>query len=203
MAMEAKLAMKQTQKLVMTQMLQQAIKLLPLSRLELIQVIRQELTQNPLLEEVTISDQELSLSDGEGELPLSEESRVREAEWEEINWEHYMQDDPGDRSPLEPYEEKPPLENRLALKLSLSELLLRQLSTSANTLEEKQIGIVLIGNIDEDGYLRDDLNEIACELGVSLKSVEQVLALIQTFDPPGIGARTLEECLLLQLQQLE
>ncbi len=205
MALEMKMTLKQTQKLVMTPMLQQAIKLLPLARLELVQLIRHEMVENPLLEEV-LSDEEDGIgTDDIEKAGLDDEGgpEAQKEEREEIDWEIYLQENM-DRgiSPGE-YIERPSIDSTLKKEISLSDHLLWQLYLSAHDELDKRIGVFLIGNIDSDGYLKSELTEIA-EIGnVEVEKVEEVLKLIQTLDPPGVGARDLKECLILQVQNID
>ena len=200
MALEVKLALKTTQKLVMTAMLQQAIKLLPLSRLELIQKVHQEMLENPFLED--------ALAQEENSIDVAEEGLSQEAEEApandfEIDWEMYLQDsgdDPG--LPMDSGKEIPSLEATLRNETSLTDYLIWQLSLSVHTDPEREIGAYLIGNIDDNGYLQCDPDEVAETFGVSVETVESVLEIIQSFDPAGISARDLQECLLIQLDHL-
>ena len=200
MALETKLALKTTQRLVMTAMLQQAIKLLPLSRLELVQKVQQEMLENPFLEDVA--------SQEEGELDLSDEPLTQETEEEppkelDIDWEAYLQDTGGEASfPSDNEKEFPSLEATLKNETSLTEYLLWQLSLVVYAEIDKQIGTYLIGNIDDDGYLQCQLQEVADVFGVSENRVEDLLRIIHSFDPAGVGARDLQECLLIQLTHL-
>jgi len=205
MGLETKLALKQTQRLVMTAMLQQAIKLLPMARLELVQVIRQELTENPLLEEVELAE--------DGETPAEEEEVQTPAEASEtltdgqelydINWQEYFPEDSEWKGlPSEEYEERFSFENTARAPTTLSEHLLAQLLMATTDAVERRVGAFLIGNIDDEGYLRSELDEAMAETQTDRSIVERVLALIQTFDPAGVGARGLCECLLIQIRHL-
>ena len=200
MALETKLLLKTAQKLVMTAMLQQAIKLLPLSRLELIQKVHQEILENPLLEEIAtqeMSDTALTTEE------LSQETQ-EESEESAVDWEAYLQD--FNSSPdyaASPGKEVPSLETTLKSETSLSEHLLWQLSLSVHGELERQIGTYLIGNIDEDGYLQCQTEEVTTVLGVDEAQVRAVLEVVQSFDPPGVGAHDLQESLLIQLHHLE
>jgi RNA polymerase sigma-54 factor len=199
-ALETKLLLKTTQKLVMTATLQQAIKLLPLSRLELIQKVHQELLENPFLEE--IATQELSDTELANE-ELSQEA-PQESEEFEVDWEAYLQDfnSSPDYTPSVG-QEVPSLEATLKSETSLAEHLLWQLSLTVHDELEKQIGTYLIGNIDDDGYLQCQTKEVATVLGCDEAQICAVLGVVQSFDPPGIGARDLQESLLIQLHHLE
>ncbi|MFV1951876.1 MAG: RNA polymerase factor sigma-54 [Nitrospinota bacterium] len=202
MAMDMKLSLKQTQKLVMTPMLQQAIKLLPLARLELVQLIRHEMIENPMLEEV-LSDEEDGVGTDDTERLGSDDEEGSEAQQEkgeEIDWEIYMQENIDRGISPEEYIERPSIDSTLRKEISFSDHLLWQLYLAAHDELDKRIGIFLIGNIDSDGYLKSDLTEIAEMCNAELEKVEYVLKLIQTFDPSGVGARDLKECLILQVQ---
>jgi len=205
MGLETKLSLRQTQKLVMTAMLQQAIKLLPMARLELVQVIHQELMENPMLEEVALAE--------DGETPAEEEDAQPPAEASEtltdgkelydINWqEHFPEDWEWKGLPSEEYEERFSYENAMRAPTTLSEHLLAQLLMATTDDLERRVGAFLIGNIDDDGYLRGELDEAMTETQTDRATVERVLALIQTFDPAGVGARDLCECLLIQIRFL-
>jgi RNA polymerase sigma-54 factor len=200
-ALETRLALKTTQRLVMTAMLQQAIKLLPLSRLELIQKIHQEMLENPFL------DDAIGQEDTEGDAPeeeeLAQETSEESSQDLDIDWEVYLQDSGGDMSfPVDRDQEMPSLEATLRNETSLTEYLLWQLSLAVRTELDKSIGTYLIGNIDEDGYLQCQIDEVAAVLEVGNEPVEEVLRMLQSFDPAGVGARDLQECLLIQLHHL-
>ena len=200
MALETKLLLKTTQKLVMTATLQQAIKLLPLSRLELIQKVQQEILENPFLEEV--ATQEVSDTDPTTvELP---QETSKESEEFEVDWEAYLQDfsSSPDYVPTVS-KEVPSLEATLKSETSLADYLLWQLSLSVHDELEKQIGTYLIGNIDDDGYLQCQTEEVAKGFEIKEEQICAVLEVIQSFDPPGVGARDLQESLLIQLHHLE
>lgn len=182
------LKLKQSQKLLMTPELRQALKILQLSSLELEQYVNQILLENPLME----------IKEGENNLFSAEEKKEREVNWEEYFREcqkqtHYM-------SSREAKEEIP-LENIVVHDLSLQEYLLSQLGClRLNSLEQK-IGRYLVGNINSAGYLTVTIDQSARDLQVGKKQVERILQLIQNFEPAGVGARDLRECLLLQLKQ--
>jgi RNA polymerase sigma-54 factor len=199
-ALETKLLLKTTQKLVMTATLQQAIKLLPLSRLELIQKVHQEILENPFLEEVVT--QEMSDTDlATAELP---QETAQESEEFEVDWEAYLQDFSSSPDYVPAIsKEVPSLEATLKSETSLAEHLLWQLSLTVHDELEKQIGTYLIGNIDDDGYLQCQTEEVARGFELEEEQICAVLEVIQSFDPPGVGARDLQESLLIQLHHLE
>ena len=192
------LSLEQTQKLIMTPELRQAITILQLSAMELAEYIEQELLENPVLEK----KEEAEKSEHEETTP--DESREQEDKFD-IDWQEYFQD----RSDLgytqrervgEP--EQFGFENFLSQAPSLQETLLTQLSLTNLSKAECEIGEYIIGNIDEHGYLTCTLEEICTGLDVQFEQAEKVLNVIQTFDPPGVGARNLVECLLLQVDSL-
>ena len=205
MGLETKLSLKQTQKLVMTQALQQAIKLLPMARLELVQAIRQELTENPMLEEVALAEDGVTPAEEE-DTPSPDESADTVADGKElydINWQEYFPEDWEWKGlPSEEYEERFSYENTARTPTTLSEHLLAQLMMATPDEVERRIGAFLIGNIDDEGYLRCELDEAVTATEADHATVARVLSIIQTFDPTGIGARDLRECLLIQVRFL-
>ena len=208
MAMEMKLNLKMSQKLVMTPMLQQAIKLLPLARLELAQLVHQEITENPVLEEIMEGEEVEESPPDEPEAvpeepPAAEEAPVEAATPEqEIDWESYIQNNIDHGSGVESYTERPPIEATYRKEPSLHDHLQWQLDLALDTEQDKFIGQCIVGNIQNDGYLCAELSEIADIAQVTEHEVLRILKIIQTFDPPGVGARSLKECLLIQAQAL-
>lgn len=214
--MELRLELKLTQKLVMTPQLQQAIKLLQLSRLELQQTLSQHLMENPLLEEgeSEVEEEEGTDSPAEGKETVSADGEssgeVEQTEFSETlsseEWDNYYESDwragGSSTSSSTVDEDFPSYEQTLTKPTSLEDHLLWQLRLSSVNETEQAIGTILIGNIDEDGYIRTSLEEIAVSVQVSLHQVENALDLIHTFDPPGVGARDLQECLNIQLRHL-
>jgi len=186
MALDLKQEARLTQQLVLTPQLQQAIKLLQLNRLELEAAIEEELNTNPMLEV-------------EEEPPREDQG----GEPEGVPWSgtYLAPRRPSRRK--DPFEEGPSLEDLAKKETTLQEHLLWQLKMSALDEKASRIGSFLIGNIDEDGYLRISLEEVSQRLGCPVEEVEDVLRVIQGFDPPGVGARDLRECLLIQIRQRE
>ncbi|HEU0265973.1 MAG TPA: RNA polymerase factor sigma-54 [Geobacterales bacterium] len=213
MAIEMRQQMKLTQQLVMTPQLQQAIKLLQLSRVELQDLVRQELEENPILDE----SPELEEIKEQEQVERFEEEREPEPASEEftevtggeesskaLDWESYLD---GYRSSAgEQYydddDDRPSYENVLTRKGTLIDHLMWQLNLTRLTEQEEAVGMELIGNIDEDGYLRATLADIATACAVDEPAVERVLLKLQEFDPIGVAARDLRECLLIQVYQL-
>jgi len=179
---EIGLHLKQVQKLIITNELRQALTVLQLPVLELQSYIERELEENPLLERQDDVEHEA--------LPGEEEA--------EAEWFPYFDDSSDLGIPQERHE----LEHQefSLARPTLFEHLLSQLRLSLPPGRERFIAEYLIGNIDKAGYLRVDTEEAAAALGVSRAEVDRVVALIQTFDPPGVAARDLTECLLLQLR---
>ncbi|MEW6336231.1 MAG: RNA polymerase factor sigma-54 [Acidobacteriota bacterium] len=225
MALEQKLHLRLAQKLVMTPTLQQAIKLLQLSRLELEQELAQEVQANPLLEMV-----EESPAEDEEAIPTAERSKDEEsgggddgsasgaapdtatadeseraAESDpfsqveiEALFSNYLHDTARVPSTWED-EEEAPLENSPAPEASMFEALCGQIHLASVEPQLAAVCEFIIGNLDPDGYLRMPEAELASQLGVSLQRVAEALGIVQGLDPPGIGARSLQECFVLQL----
>ncbi|MDD5559672.1 RNA polymerase factor sigma-54 [Candidatus Methylomirabilis sp.] len=202
MAFEAKLSLRQAQKMVMTPMLQQAINLLQLSRLELLQAVRQEVEENPVLEE-TIEETE-ELDDVPALKSVVEEPTIErngEGQVAEIDWESYLQD-ASDYRPSIQYEsvDRFDSESMLTRPGSLQDHLLFQLHLTVRDQELLRLGCLIAGELDDNGYLRSSIEELASLAGASVESMESALRLVQGFDPAGVGARDLQECLLIQLR---
>ena len=214
MALELKQTLKLVQQLVITPQLQQAIRLLQLTRLELVDLISQEMKENPLLEEDEDTKESV-----EAEGPVSEQDQGEpsvDAEHtievkgegegtEEFDWENYLENynlTSFQKQSREDGEERPSFENFLSKRTTLSDHLNWQLQLSHSTEEEQKVGTLIIGNLDEDGYLKIALEDICSEANLSLEVVEGTLRKIQQFDPVGVAARDLKECLLIQLEQM-
>lgn len=209
MALEQKLHLKLSQKLVMTPSLQQAIKLLQLGSFELQEVLNQEMLENPLLEETTeeilkAEDPEPGLQEAKAEEPAAESAGERDS-FDEIDYDSYFQDymEYGYNSrSTEEYDEFP-LENTLSRPPSLAEHLGWQLGMSDTRERIKEIVVFLIGNLDGDGYLRVTPEEVESAGPYTTAEVAEAMTILQSLDPIGVGARDLRECLLLQLAWLE
>jgi RNA polymerase sigma-54 factor len=197
-----------SQKLVMTPMLQQAIKLLPLTRLELAQQVRQEIMENPVLEEIQEDEELIDEKDNkEGtqtakptesfDVPQKDEPTLDSPD---IDWDTYFQENIDRGMSAESYIERPSIETTYKKDPSLSDHLLWQLNLSVNNDREKFIGTCIIGNIQSDGYLRAEINDLCKISQGSEEEVLNVLKIVQGFDPNGIGGRCLKECLAIQAQ---
>ncbi|MGZ8810687.1 MAG: RNA polymerase factor sigma-54, partial [Thermoanaerobaculia bacterium] len=199
----------------MTPSLQQAIKLLQLSKLELQEVLNQELLENPLLEETAeeakAEETEAETADqktdaDEEDTKAAEQAKDKERDsFDEIDYDAYFQDyiEYGYNPRMSEEHEDFPIENTLTRPPNLTDHLTWQLSMSDASPRIKEIGTFIIGNIDEDGYLRASSEEVQAAGKYDAAEVEQAVQAIQMLDPIGVGARDLRECLLLQLDFLE
>jgi RNA polymerase sigma-54 factor len=221
MALELKLSTRLSQQLVITPQLQQAIKLLQLSRLELTELIQNELLENPCLEDPETQPAEPDVepqSTGEKHEQAREEDRGHEHAVDEVgtsdgtlkepanfDWENYLESYNAPGYALERNsgaDEVPTYDNFLRQAESLHDHLLWQLHLSSMTPREVELGTEIVGNINDDGYLQSSIEEIANKMKAPATEVGEVLAKIQLFDPNGVGARDLQECLLLQARLL-
>jgi len=207
MPIQQKLHTKLVQKLILTPSLQQAIKLLPMSTLELSDMLNQEMVENPLLEEVPTEDLQPVEAAPAAEKPAAEEGPKTQKDdaWDDSDYEYffgdYLDDGYRPRAPQE-VKELPPIENTLSTPTSLSDHLLWQLSLQTDDDLMREIGSAVIGNLDEDGYLVASVDEIAAMGSWPIAEVERALRLVQGFDPIGVAARDLQECLWLQLRHV-
>ena len=207
MEMRMNLNLKMSQKLVMTPMLQQAIKLLPLARMELAQLIRQEIIENPVLEELleeeNENDQENSQEEKEPNEDLtSDNEQSSDSQDQEIDWDSYFQGNIDQGMSVESYTERPSIESTHKKEANLADHLMWQLDLSVDSDLDKFIGSCIIGNIQNDGYLCADLKEIAEISQTDEENVLRVLKIIQGFEPAGVAARSLKECLMIQTRTL-
>lgn len=218
MAFELKQSLKLSQQLLMTPQLQQAIKLLQLSRLELEQFVTQQLAENPCLEEgVTESGEEQAAVERERERTeeqvVSEQMReagsivddVRGAD-KDLDWDQmarYQEGMPNSqtanrKSAAE--DDQPNFENMVTKAGTLQEHLMAQIGELDFDDLELKLATLLIGNIDERGYLNVTIDELCTTEGLEKDQVEDILDTIQRFDPAGVAARDLKECLYLQVR---
>lgn len=206
MALELRQQLKLSQQLVMTPQLQQAIKLLQLSRVELVETVQAELLENPFLEEHAEEHpaQIEAPREVKAELPDAYDSDLaRNADWED-----YLGEFASSSRQMQTYEgsqpdEMPSFEARYASKPSLEGHLMWQLRLSRLSEQEKEIGEVIIGNIGSSGYLRASVEDIATLAHCSAEAVEHVLHIIQRLDPVGVAARSPQECLMTQIEVLD
>ncbi len=224
MALELKQSLKLSQQLVMTPQLQQAIKLLQLSRTELSDVLAQEMIENPILEDQidvgrdrtekqqqdtkTETAPESNGVDGPSMETASAKEKTDIENATSADWEQYLGTSYSSGSGLAGgsrdfnNEELPSYEATLTKKSSLYDHLMWQLRLSSFNKEEEAVGALIIGNLDDDGYLQDSLEDMSKREGVEYAFAERVLKMLQEFDPVGVAARNLQECLLLQVKHL-
>jgi RNA polymerase sigma-54 factor len=217
MALEQKLNLRLSQRLVMTPSLQQAIKLLQMSKLELEEVLTQEMVENPILEEEQEETPEAEAAErpeAEAEAPKEATSPAETAgeapaekerdSFDEIDFDSYFEEYLDTSYNPRQYEESEqvPLENILSKPPGLQEYLTWQISMSDAAPEIRDIATYLIGNIDDDGYLRVTRDEIRAAGYENEADVEKALTLVRSFDPPGICAFDLPDCLRLQIRAL-
>jgi RNA polymerase sigma-54 factor len=224
MVLSPKLELRQGQQLVMTPQLQQAIRLLQLSNIELCSFVEAELERNPLLEREEVAPEPEQRADapkaqgdeaGDGEQVWGGDEKSfsrngpgdgaeNEGPGPELNGAD--RHDPGGWASLRPTTshsfggEDINLEDFVAARRSLADYLTEQLHVAILAPAERLIGAHLIHMVEEAGYLQGDLAELAEKLGAPPTLIDKVLGILQTFDPPGVFARTLAECLALQLK---
>ncbi|MGE4263808.1 MAG: RNA polymerase factor sigma-54 [Desulfovibrio sp.] len=212
MGLELRQQLKLTQQLVMTPQLQQAIKLLQLSRLELVESIQQELMENPFLEELdpdvvdtapatdNLDDYESAHTDSQSR---ADEDLMRTADWENYLGEFSSVTKQSLGRDLEVPEEGLSFEARLTSKPTLEGHLSWQMRLSNFTERDLAIGEVVVGNLDSRGYLQASVEEMREQLpDVDLSDIEAVVRRIQRLDPVGVAARSVQECLLVQMEVL-
>ncbi len=202
MALQLKQSLSLSQQLIMTPQLQQAIKLLQLSRMELLETIYGEMETNPILEEQAPDelDEDKALEETpKSEEPIIDEVTVNEKAREDVDWESYLSEYNTGWAET-PYEsrEATPFETITSEKTSLHSHLMWQLNMSALPEPEKEISIHIIGNLDDDGYLQSTVEELSETTNYTEDQVLETLRFIQKFDPVGIAARDTQECLLIQ-----
>jgi RNA polymerase sigma-54 factor len=217
MALEQKLNLRLSQRLVMTPSLQQAIKLLQMSKLELEEILTQEMVENPLLEEeqeetpepepaerAEVRQEEAAAPPADSAAPAEPPPEKERDSFDEIDFDSYFQDYIESAYNPRQYEESEavPLENTLSRPQGLPEYLNWQLSMSDAPTDVREIATYLIGNVDEDGYLRVTRDEIRAAGYTEDSEVEKALEVVRSFDPPGVCAFDLPDCLMLQIRAL-
>ncbi len=234
--MELKQTQKLVQTLVMTPQLQQAIRLLQLSRMELVDEVRREMDANPMLADEDIDPRGRDAADTgaptprEKERPVEERfgeterfeadvnmsSRAEERKAQEVDWEQFLENrtlqQPVPSGNRQGFEELPPIEANLTRQRTLAEHLTWQLQMSEFVEEERRFAELVIGNLNDNGYLdlkgvqREDgtctpdltIEDLATEAGLDPEDAPEVLRMIQDFDPVGVASRDLQECMLVQ-----
>lgn len=229
MAQGLHLSQRLSQSLILAPQLQQSLALLQAPTLELKALVEQELQQNPVLEEAQAQEAESAERDGENEKPAetvdlseppadltfdpaSEKPSTEpvddfQAEFERLvqldqEWrDHFAQTNIPLRASQEDEEKRQFMFDSLVAGTSLQEMLLEQVRESSLSREQWPVAEMIIGNIDDFGYLKATIEELSLSTGLPGLQIDAVLKVIQTFDPPGVGARDLRECLLLQLER--
>ncbi len=201
MKMGFELNLTQTQKLIMTPELRQAIQVLQYNNVELMEFINKQLEVNPFLEPVDRNSETISKEEQSIELEKSEANDSKD----EIDWKDVIEK--YDDISYKAYgnavnsDDKQTFESYTSKKMSLKDHLMLQLGVSVKTQKEKRIGEFIIESLDRKGYLGCTLQDISLLLNEDVVEIERILRLIQTFDPIGIGARNLSECLMIQLKE--
>ncbi len=205
MGITQKLHTRLVQKLILTPSLQQAIKLLPMSTLELSDLLNQEMVENPMLEEVPTEDLQPADTAAAPEKAEPDLQSNKPETWDDQDYEYffgeYLEDSYRPRAQQE-IKELPPIENTLSTSSSLADHLMWQLSMQTNDPLLRDIGSAVVGNLDDDGYLVASFDELAGMGPWNVADVERALRLIQSFDPVGVAARDLQECLQIQIRHL-
>src|SRR3954465_7363837 len=232
MALSQRLEFRQSQALVMTPQLMQAIKLLQLSNLDLAAYVDGELERNPLLERPSEGPGEgTQLGENAPNTQAENGSTAPESEWSksDVNGSAAIEDSfdtpienvfPDSEAPARPAQSEPAaysewagvgsggredgdynLEAFVSAETTLADHLGEQLALALADPVRRMIGRHLIDLVDEAGYLTGDLAAVAERLGAPSSEIEAVLAIVQSFDPPGVGARNLSECLTIQLKE--
>ncbi|MGN6555835.1 MAG: RNA polymerase factor sigma-54, partial [Verrucomicrobiota bacterium] len=229
MAQGLQLSQRLSQSMVLAPQLQHSLALLQAPTLELKALVEQELQQNPVLEEAPATEMDLQERDKDGE-PLSEVSDPTEPP-EDVNFDpatenppkeqpddfqieferlvqldqewrdHFAQTNAPSRFSAEDEEKRQFMFDSLVAGTSLQEMLLEQVRESSVPEDQWPIAEMIIGNIDDYGYFKASVEELATTTGLPAEKILEVLKAIQTFDPPGVGARDLQECMLLQLER--
>lgn len=209
MAVKMSQGLKQTQNLAMTPQLQQAIKLLTLTHLEMTNVIAEEMVENPMLEEaggeseVEAADENReATSDDFSEAPLMKEK-------DDFDWDSYADSfnsnssAPNMATPSSDSDEMPTYENIVSKSMTLAEHLEWQLKMEALSENDWKLAHLIIGNINDDGYLEVNFEDLIAESGLKREDAFDILEMIQRLDPVGCGAQNLQECLLAQARIAE
>ena len=202
----------QTQSLRITPQIQQAIKLLQMSRMELENTIQKEIIENPILEEIheNLEDSAIKNETDRRELKESDvgskEDDPRKQEHDDFNLDHYYDNTYHHQREYRKAGRKDEImnyENVIPVKTTLSDHLIWQIKTSGFNEEEVKIISTLVDYVDDNGYIEKALDLIAKETNIKLQDLEEHLPFLQEFDPPGVGARNLKECLLIQAKHLQ
>jgi RNA polymerase sigma-54 factor len=203
------LALSQDQRLqmVLAPQLRQSLEMLQAPMLELRAMIRAELEKNPTLEEMATESTPIEIEAGSSKIEDQKELDFRK-EFETLarldeEWrEYFLQAGTSQPYTPEEAEKRQFFLDSLPQKVSLQEHLMRQLALADIEQRDREVGELIIGSINEDGYLTSPVEELAATAGIDPEHLRDVLSVIQEFDPSGVGARDLKECLLLQIERL-
>src|SRR6202050_2708550 len=207
-----KLSLRVAQKQILTPGLVQMVSVLALNRLELREMINQEIMANPVLDEVTEEGAAATDSYTDEAFLKKETEKVPETEaanpFDEFDFGSFFTqylDARSERAGSSEREniDRPAFDKFLSSAQNLADHLAWQLSVSICTETVRKIAEGIVGNLDENGYLMATLDEIAASGNYSMEDVEEALAMVQEFDPPGVGARDLQECLMMQLKVVD
>ncbi|WP_242631612.1 RNA polymerase factor sigma-54 [Sedimentibacter sp. zth1] len=198
MKMGFELNLSQTQKLIMTPELRQAIQVLQFNNVELMEYINNELESNPFLE-VDDKKKETNKEDNENLESYKDDSK-NEIDWKEVI-EKYDDISYKSNNYNNDKDNRQSFDSYVSKKISLKEHLMFQLGLSVTNNKERKIGEFLIESLDNKGYLSSTIQDISFQIGENAVDVEKVLHLLQSFDPVGVGARNLSECLMIQLKE--
>jgi len=203
MGLELRQQLKMTQQLVMTPQLQQAIKLLQLNHLELAELIGNEIVENPVLEELHEEREDPLKGAAKDDKPKPDDPNAEgNKEQTDIDWERYLDDFQSSRRTgaevRRDFDDLPGYDQTLTRGQSLSEHVMWQLQMTTASEAERAAAAVIVGNLGPDGYLRVPIEEMADSRSVPVQLFEDALTLVQSLDPLGVGARSLQECLLIQ-----
>jgi RNA polymerase sigma-54 factor len=210
--LQPKLHLRVSQKQILTPGLVQMVSVLALNRLELREMINQEMVENPVLEELA-DDPVVSENYSDEAFVKAETEKVPETEpanpfdeFDVASFYRYLDNGAGnssqERSEREEIE-RPSFEKFLSSPQGLSDHLAWQLSVTVCSDKVREIAESIIGNLDENGYLKASLEEVAQAANYNMEDVEEAVAVVQEFDPVGVGARNLRECLLMQLRAFD
>ena len=206
MRMEMVLSQRLELKMKLAPQIIQSIEILQLPTLELQQRIKQELMENPVLEELEIKPDapEAGESAQDAEAVSAKDKALEQMAEMEKHWQEYSGDGPSRRPSYEERDKKhEAMQNTAARPESLQDFLFNQFSLLDITPQQKQIGENIVYNINDNGYLQSSVEEIGLASNNTPEEVDAVLAMVQSLDPPGVAARDLRECLLLQLTDPE
>jgi len=200
--LKQELFLKQTQKLVMTPQMQQSLHMLQMPLLELKETIEQELVENPMLESVkeeeTVNAEDIVEKNLDADMKeeLKQFAKL-DRDWQKSYSQAHEKEDVSGKQKKRDY-----AETLITYSSDLREHLFNQLHLVKLSDEYYKIGEIIINEINDDGYLQSSVNDLASLTNESPKSVEKILGIIQQFDPAGVGARTIDECLLIQIKSM-